>query len=88
MWYGWIELLSGDEPLIVLKIVSCFLAVCFKLVMTTSNYNYTHFFRFLAVLEYSLIDVKFPPTIAAHPVHWKEHFFSSNFCFESFKTLK
>ncbi len=32
--------------------------------MTTHNYSYTHFCRFLAVLEYSPIGVKFPPTIA------------------------
>ncbi len=31
---------------------------------TTRNYSYTHFCRFLAVLEYSPIGVKFPPTIA------------------------
>ncbi len=59
---------------------------------TTRNYSYTHFCRFLAVLEYSPIGVKFPPTIAWRILYtvkrkknWK---FSKLFCFESFKTPK
>jgi hypothetical protein len=59
------------------------------LLKTTCNNNYTHFQRFLRVLEYSLIGVEFPPTIARRILLSvkKIENFNTLFCFKSLKCL-
>jgi hypothetical protein len=59
--------------------------------MFTHNYNCTHFRRFITVLEYSPISVKYPPTIARrilYAVKKKIENCQNLFCFESFKIPK
>ncbi len=56
---------------------------------TTRNYSYTHFCRFLAVIEYSAIGVKFPPTIAWRILYTvKKKFLKIFNTFFVFKVLK